>query len=123
MNLQSKKIAVIGLGYVGLPLSVEFGKITSVLGFDINQSRISALQAGLDATHEISSQELISAKYLEFTSDSEQLRSCDIFIITVPTPINNVSRTELSQLNDAPGRPTFEAAFLGFLRWLLFQNL
>jgi len=115
MNLQSKKIAVIGLGYVGLPLSVEFGKITSVLGFDINQSRISALQAGLDATHEISSQELISAKYLEFTSDSEQLRSCDIFIITVPTPIDKVSRPELSQLKKASemvGRAMRESALV-----------
>lgn len=94
----SKKIAVIGLGYVGLPLAVEFGRSRSVLGFDINQSRIEELQKGVDSTLEVSSEALVEARHLTFTSDAEQLGKCEIFIVTVPTPVDHVNRPDLSPL-------------------------
>lgn len=98
MILTSKKIAVIGLGYVGLPLAVEFGKKQPTLGFDISDSRISGLRAGKDNTLEISSEELACVKYLEYSDDVEDLKSCDVFIITVPTPIDEVKRPDLTPL-------------------------
>ncbi len=98
MSSNHKKIAVIGLGYVGLPLAVEFGKICAVLGFDINPSRISALKGGRDTTLEVSSKELARARHLEYTSDSGQLKDCDVFIVTVPTPIDKANRPDLMPL-------------------------
>jgi UDP-N-acetyl-D-glucosamine/UDP-N-acetyl-D-galactosamine dehydrogenase len=93
-----KKIAIIGLGYVGLPLAVEFGKNRKVLGFDINTNRIAQLLAGDDKTLEVTSAELAHAKHLHFSSDFAALRDCSIFIVTVPTPIDSVNRPDLTPI-------------------------
>jgi UDP-N-acetyl-D-galactosamine dehydrogenase len=98
MSVSNGKVAVVGLGYVGLPLAVEFGKIRSVLGFDINKKRISELQTHKDVTLEVSDDELRQAVNLEFTSDPERLGECGIFIVTVPTPIDSANRPDLSPL-------------------------
>lgn len=98
MNLQNKKIAIIGLGYVGLPLAVEFGKIYPVIGFDINQKRISELNNGDDKTLEVSPSELSLSKHLKFSSDPLELKQCNVFIVTVPTPIDNANRPDLTPL-------------------------
>jgi UDP-N-acetyl-D-glucosamine/UDP-N-acetyl-D-galactosamine dehydrogenase len=95
------KIAIIGLGYVGLPLAVEFGKKYSVLGFDINQIRIDELKSGYDRTQEMTSEELKSLKHLSFSTDKEQLETCNIFIITVPTPIDKYKKPDLTPLLSA----------------------
>ncbi|MBC3465592.1 Vi polysaccharide biosynthesis UDP-N-acetylglucosamine C-6 dehydrogenase TviB [Pseudomonas sp. RW10S2] len=92
------KLAVIGLGYVGLPLAVEFGKQRNVVGFDINQGRIDALNAGHDTTLEVSDEELAQAKGLCYSADLNDLRSCNIFIVTVPTPIDEYKQPDLTPL-------------------------
>ena len=92
------KLAIIGLGYVGLPLAVEFGKKRPVTGFDINARRISELQAGRDHTLETEPQELSEAKFLKFTDKAEDLRACNVFIVTVPTPIDEHKRPDLTPL-------------------------
>ena len=92
------KIAIIGLGYVGLPLAVEFGKHRPVLGFDINQGRIAELQAGHDSTLETTSEELVAAAQLSFSTQLDDLRDCGIFIVTVPTPIDGANRPDLTPL-------------------------
>lgn len=97
-QLEDARIAVIGLGYVGLPLAVEFAKSRSVLGFDINAERIRALEAGRDITLEISETELAEARHLAFTSDSAALAACNTFIVTVPTPIDLHKRPDLTAL-------------------------
>ena len=94
----SSPIAIIGLGYVGLPLAVEFGKKRSVIGFDIHDNRIAELKAGHDRTLEISSEELQDASRLSFTSHADDLRDCSVFIVTVPTPIDNANRPDLTPL-------------------------
>lgn len=91
-------LAVIGLGYVGLPLAVEFGKKRSVVGFDINQPRIAALQAGHDSTLEVSNEELVQAAQLSYTSKMDDLKNCNVFIVTVPTPIDDFKRPDLTPL-------------------------
>jgi UDP-N-acetyl-D-galactosamine dehydrogenase len=88
----NQPVAVIGLGYVGLPLAVEFGKKRSVVGFDINTARIADLQAGHDRTLETTSEELRAAGQLRFTSHTEDLRECSVFIVTVPTPVDAANR-------------------------------
>jgi UDP-N-acetyl-D-galactosamine dehydrogenase len=93
-----KTIAVIGLGYVGLPLAVEFGKSRPVTGFDINAGRIDALRAGHDATLEVSKDELATADQLTFTSDPADLAAASIYIVTVPTPIDAHKRPDLTPL-------------------------
>jgi UDP-N-acetyl-D-galactosamine dehydrogenase len=93
-----KNIAVIGLGYVGLPLAVEFGKSRPVIGFDINAGRIDALCAGHDATLEVSKDELATADQLTFTSDPADLAAASIYIVTVPTPIDAHKRPDLTPL-------------------------
>lgn len=93
-----QKIAVIGLGYVGLPLAVEFGKVRPVLGFDINTARVMELQAGKDSTLEVTSKDLQDASQVEYTSDSAKLKECEIFIVTVPTPIDSANRPDLSPI-------------------------
>ena len=98
MNLTDKKIAVIGLGYVGLPLAVEFGKKRAVIGFDIKDQRVSDLASGVDHTLECSAEELREAKHLSFTSDSEQLKKAQVFIVTVPTPVDKANRPDLTPL-------------------------
>ncbi len=101
MDLKSYKIGVIGLGYVGLPLAVEFGKKISTVGFDINQERIDELSAGKDRTLEVSSEDLQAATHLTYTADLEQLKQCNFFIVTVPTPIDDVNRPDLTPLQKA----------------------
>lgn len=91
-------ISIIGLGYVGLPLAVEFGKKFKVLGFDINESRIKELQSGIDRTKETNKSEIDSAKFLKFSSDVEDIHSCDVFIVTVPTPIDQFKAPDLKPL-------------------------
>jgi UDP-N-acetyl-D-galactosamine dehydrogenase len=98
MNISDKKIAIIGLGYVGLPLAVEFGKIRPVLGFDINSNRISELLAGKDSTLEVTSQDLQNATKLEFSSDRNSLEECGLYIVTVPTPIDTANRPDLTPI-------------------------
>ncbi|WP_114637284.1 Vi polysaccharide biosynthesis UDP-N-acetylglucosamine C-6 dehydrogenase TviB [Polynucleobacter necessarius] len=98
MISHDKKIAIIGLGYVGLPLAVEFGKKYPVIGFDINQKRIDELTSGDDKTLEVSSTELGLAKNLRFSADIASLKECNIFIVTVPTPIDNANRPDLTPL-------------------------
>jgi len=92
------KIAIIGLGYVGLPLAVEFGKKTEVVGFDINKPRISELQSGKDSTLEVSEDELKEATKLSYTANPEDVRDCNIYIVTVPTPIDEHKRPDLTSL-------------------------
>jgi UDP-N-acetyl-D-galactosamine dehydrogenase len=92
------RIAVVGLGYVGLPLAVEFGKHLPVVGFDVNPARIAALEAGHDATLEISDEELRGAADLSFTHDLVNIADCNVFIVTVPTPIDGHKRPDLTPL-------------------------
>ena len=98
MNPQQLKLAIIGLGYVGLPLSVEFGKKRAVTGFDINQKRIDELQSGHDSTLETDAAELKEAKHLTFTTDPDAIKACNCFIVTVPTPIDEHKRPDLTPL-------------------------
>ncbi len=98
MEQQDIKLAVIGLGYVGLPLAVEFGKHRPVVGFDINQPRIDALNNGHDATLEVDDTELASATQLTFSADPAALNDCNVYIVTVPTPIDEHKRPDLTPL-------------------------
>jgi UDP-N-acetyl-D-galactosamine dehydrogenase len=98
MRLLDKKIGVIGLGYVGLPLAVEFGKYQPVVGFDINSQRVADLSDGLDKTLEVTSSELLESKNLFFSFDPTSLSECTTFIVTVPTPIDNANRPDLTPL-------------------------
>ena len=97
-KLSDVKIAIIGLGYVGLPLAVAFSKNFPVIGFDINSSRIKELESGVDSSLEISSSELGDAASLSFSSDETELTSCNTFIVTVPTPIDEFKRPDLTPL-------------------------
>ncbi len=98
MNIKNQKIALIGLGYVGLPLAVEFGKVRPVLGFDINDARIAELRSDRDTTLEVATEDLVAATQLEYSSDRRKLEECGIFIVTVPTPIDTANRPDLSPL-------------------------
>ena len=84
--MRNDQIAVLGLGYVGLPLAVEFSKVTHVVGFDIDDERIQSLKSGVDKTKETTSEELLLAKNLIFTSNFQDLDDANVFIVTVPTP-------------------------------------
>ena len=97
-DLPNIKLAIIGLGYVGLPLAVEFGKIRSVIGFDINPNRIAQLKSGLDVTLETEPEELQASKHLSFSSSPVDLMVCNCFIVTVPTPIDQHKRPDLGPL-------------------------
>ena len=97
----NSKLCIIGLGYVGLPLAIEFSKTREVLAFDINQSRIQSLKDGFDDTLEVSQKDLCDAKNIIYTSDESDLKGCGIFIVTVPTPIDNVHRPDLTPLKKA----------------------
>ena len=101
MNAKDTRIAVIGLGYVGLPLAVEFGKRYLTTGFDINRSRIAALISGHDSTLEVETAALESAAHLSYTTDVDKLKTCNIYIVTVPTPIDIHKRPDLSPLEKA----------------------
>lgn len=98
MKLADVRLAVIGLGYVGLPLAVEFGKNRPVLGFDINEKRVAELRAGHDHTLEVDSSDLGAATLLTVTTDVESLRACNCFIVSVPTPIDEYKRPDLRPL-------------------------
>ena len=98
MQLDNKKIAVIGLGYVGLPLAVEFGKSRPVVGFDINLARIAELRSGKDSTLEVTSEDLLAAKQLSYSNRLEDIADCGVFIVTVPTPIDKANRPDLTPL-------------------------
>ena len=101
MNIDKRKLAIVGLGYVGLPLAIEFGKKRKTLGFDINEDRIKELKKGIDKTLEVNQQEFNNSKHLYFSSSQEDLTHCSIYIITVPTPIDNVNRPDLSSIKKA----------------------
>jgi UDP-N-acetyl-D-glucosamine/UDP-N-acetyl-D-galactosamine dehydrogenase len=98
MNIQNKTIAIIGLGYVGLPLAVEFGKQRPTIGFDINQARIKELQSGKDHTLECNPEELKNAHHLLYSANSSDLQKAQIFIVTVPTPVDQANRPDMTPL-------------------------
>ncbi|MEY8214360.1 MAG: Vi polysaccharide biosynthesis UDP-N-acetylglucosamine C-6 dehydrogenase TviB [Colwellia sp.] len=98
LSLSQAKIAIIGLGYVGLPLAVEFGKKFETLGFDINKSRVVELLTGTDATLECSSEELAEATKLSYSADVDALKNCNVYIVTVPTPIDEHKQPDLTPL-------------------------
>ena len=97
-KLSNTKIAVIGLGYVGLPLAVAFSKRYSVLGFDISLKRIQQLEAGIDTILEVSNSDLVAAEALSFSCSEDDLKSCNTFVVTVPTPIDSFKRPDLTPL-------------------------
>ncbi|KGK43289.1 Vi polysaccharide biosynthesis protein VipA/TviB [Nitrincola sp. A-D6] len=101
LNLESTRIAIIGLGYVGLPLAVEFGKTRDVLGFDINQKRINELVSGHDATLEVTDEELKTACHLKYAYDVKALADYNVYIVTVPTPIDESNAPDLTPLRKA----------------------
>ena len=96
--MKKKKIALIGLGYVGLPLAIEFGKKREIIGFDINKDRINQLQNGIDLSLELSNQDLKEAVYLSYTTNLNDIKECSIFIVSVPTPIDKHKRPDLTAL-------------------------
>jgi UDP-N-acetyl-D-galactosamine dehydrogenase len=98
MTPQNKTIAIIGLGYVGLPLAVEFGKHRDTLGFDINQARINELQSGKDHTLECSPEELQAAGHLRYSANTQDLHKAQIYIVTVPTPVDQANRPDMTPL-------------------------
>ena len=100
-EIRSCRIGVIGLGYVGLPLAVEFGRRYATVGFDVNARRIAQLRRGRDTTLEVSAAELRAARRLTFTTDLKRLRGCQVFIVTVPTPIDEYKRPDLTALRRA----------------------
>lgn len=101
MQHSSASIAVVGLGYVGLPLAVEFGRYRNVIGFDINESRIKELNKGIERTLEVTDEELSDAIHLSFSNNLEDLKECKIFIVTVPTPINKNKEPDFIPLKRA----------------------
>ena len=101
LKLEETKIAIIGLGYVGLPLAVEFAKKLPVLGFDINKPRIEELRSGTDSTLEVSDEELTEAKHLSYSSEVNELKSSNVYIVTVPTPIDKHKTPDLTPLEKA----------------------
>ena len=97
-DLEKTKIAIIGLGYVGLPLAIEFGKKFQTIGFDIDQNRINELHDNHDRTNEVSSDELSEKADLKFTSNPEELSSSNVYVITVPTPIDDEKCPDLTPI-------------------------
>jgi UDP-N-acetyl-D-galactosamine dehydrogenase len=100
-DIKNLRIGIVGLGYVGLPLAVEFGKKYPTVGFDINAARIAELEAGTDSTLECSSEELAEAKHLSYASSTDAIADCNFYIVTVPTPIGNSNRPLLAPLRAA----------------------
>ena len=101
MNLEKISIAVIGQGYVGLPLAIEFGKKYSTLGFDINKARIDELKRGIDRTNEATTEQLRSANLLAFSTNINDIKESNIYIVTVPTPISEFKTPDLKPLKEA----------------------
>ncbi len=100
-KLEDTKVAIVGLGYVGLPLAVEFGKHFTTIGYDINTARVDELKGGNDATLEVSSEELAASDRLSYSDHLDGLSDCDVYIVTVPTPIDAAKRPDLSALRGA----------------------
>ena len=100
-DINNLRIGIVGLGYVGLPLAVEFGKQYDTLGFDIHAGRIAELESGTDSTLEASAEELRSATKLSYTTDAAALGDCNFYIVTVPTPIGDSNRPVLTPLKKA----------------------
>lgn len=98
ISLQDAKLCVIGLGYVGLPLAVEFGMKFPTIGFDLNRERVAELITGTDATLEVSDEELAAADHLVFTAETEDISDCNVYIVAVPTPIDSAKRPDFSPL-------------------------
>ncbi|MDG4552071.1 MAG: Vi polysaccharide biosynthesis UDP-N-acetylglucosamine C-6 dehydrogenase TviB [Candidatus Contendobacter sp.] len=98
LDLATARLGIVGLGYVGLPLAVEFGKQFPTLGLDINEARVQELQAGADSTLEVTPEELRHATHLRFTHRAEDLRDCNVYIVTVPTPVDESKRPDFSPL-------------------------
>ena len=101
INNENTKIAVVGLGYVGLPLAVEFGKLFTTIGFDINQSRVKELLDGIDITLEVETEQIKDSVGLSFSSDFLEIANCNIFVVTVPTPIDKHKNPDLTPLINA----------------------
>lgn len=101
LDPRNARIAVIGLGYVGLPLAVEFGRQYDTLGYDIDAQRVASLREGRDANHESSPGEIASATKLRFSADAEDLRDCNVFVVTVPTPVDEHKRPDFTPLLEA----------------------
>ena len=101
LKLEEARIGLVGLGYVGLPLAVEFGKFFPTVGFDIRAARIQELKDGIDSTLETTSEELAQAPHLSYSSSMEDLRDCNVFIVTVPTPVDDNNRPDLGALEQA----------------------
>ena len=105
VSVSEAKLAIIGLGYVGLPLAVEFGKKYKTVGFDINEARVAELKGGNDSTLEVDSDELRQAAQLSYTTDLSDIADCDVYIVTVPTPIDDHKRPDLTPLESPIGDP------------------
>ena len=101
MNLKEVKIAIIGQGYVGLPLAIEFGKIYQTIGFDINIDRIDDLIEGVDDTNEATPEQIRSAKHLSFSANIKDIKDFNIYIVTVPTPVDKFKTPDLNPLKAA----------------------
>ena len=101
LKVDDARIGIIGLGYVGLPLAVEFGRILPTVGYDINKERVAELKSGKDSTLEVDEQELASAKQLTYAAAAGELKPCNVYIVTVPTPIDRYKRPDLSPLESA----------------------
>ena len=95
------KIAIIGMGYVGLPLAIEFGKIKKTVGFDIDNLRVNQLSNGIDSSKEIDTEKFSESKFLSFTSNPKSIKNCNFFIITVPTPVDESNTPDLTFLESA----------------------
>ena len=98
LDLTGQNVAVLGLGYVGLPLAVEFGKVRPVIGYDISARRVDDLQRGIDRTGEVTEDDFKAARHLVFSNDLEELRACGVFIVAVPTPIDGAKRPDIRLL-------------------------
>ena len=101
MNFKNLNIGVVGMGYVGLPLAVEFSRKINVIGFDINKKRISELKRNIDITKEVSKKDLLRSKKITFSNDPVSLKKCKIFIVTVPTPVDTKNKPDLRNLTRA----------------------
>jgi UDP-N-acetyl-D-galactosamine dehydrogenase len=101
LSIDEAKVGIIGLGYVGLPLAVEFGKVMPTVGFDINTGRIDELRVGHDSTLEVDTAELAEATQLSYSHELDDLKACNVFVVTVPTPIDRYKRPELAPLESA----------------------
>ncbi len=101
LKVDEARIGIIGLGYVGLPLAVEFGRILPTVGYDINKERVAELKSGKDSTLEVDEQELASAGQLSYAAAADELKPCNVYIVTVPTPIDRYKRPDLSPLESA----------------------